>query len=120
MATIKPEINEIGRWTYVAIWRGMASGDDAEPIKLAGSNDRTAQVIGTFGGASVSIDGSLEIYPATATNFATLTDPQGLALTFTASKVEAITELTNLIKPTLTGGGGSTLVDVYLLVRGGD
>lgn len=50
-------------------------------------------VFGTFGSATVTIEGSLN-----GVDWATLTDPQGNALTFTSARIEAISEATVHLK----------------------
>ena len=84
------------------------------PPKDAQYADRSVQVIGTFGAAAtLTMQGSND----GGTTWATLTDPQGNAIAFTAAGIEQITELTQLMRPNLTNGDGSTDIDVYLLMR---
>lgn len=67
--------------------------------------------VGTFGGATVTLQGSLD-----GTNWATLTDAQGNAISVTSAALEAVTELVRYIRPVVTGGSG-TDVTVLLLMR---
>lgn len=99
---------------YLATWTNLTTTDvDGEKVAYAGASDRTVQVVGTFGaGGTVVIEGSND-----GTNWATLTDPQGNALSFTAAKVETVMELTRYIRPRVTGGDGTTDLTVILLMR---
>ncbi len=90
----------------------LAVADTALPVKLGVYSDRTVQVEGTFGGASVSLQGSND-----GVNYHTLTDPQGNALTFSAPGLETVMELPFFIKPTLSGGDGTTSVVVTMSGR---
>lgn len=75
--------------------------------------DRTVQMFGTFGGATVVLQGSCD----GGTTWATLTDPQGNAISTSAALLEAVQEAVPLIRPSLSGGAG-TSVTVILFVRG--
>ncbi len=102
----------IGSSCVLVQWANLANGDEGEPAKLAGAADRSVQIEGTFSGATAAIVGSID-----EVNFEVLTDPQGNGLNFTAPKIEAVTEATVQVKPTVSGGDGSTLVTVSMLLR---
>lgn len=96
-------------------WTPMTnSGSDVgEAISMASSADRSVQVTGTFGAAgNLRVEGTID-----GTNWATLTDPQGNALDFTAAKIEAISELVRQIRPRVTAGDGTTSLTVSLITR---
>lgn len=102
--------------TWIVVWEGLTASDTGEPfdvtiVRGAGGPDRSVQVVGTFATDTVVIQGSND-----GTNYATLTDPQGNAISFTATGLEQITEYTRLIRPSTSGGSGD--IDVYLVVRG--
>lgn len=99
---------------WVCRWTPLLNTDTGNPFENPGSSDRSVQVTGTFGvGGSVQIEGSND-----GTNWSILTDPQGNNLTFTSSKIEAVSELTRYIRPNVTAGDGSTSLTVSLLVSG--
>lgn len=119
MATRTPTITEPdaerlpGNWAIVQ-WSGMLNTDDGTPIDMVAFPDRSVQVTGTFGaGGNLRIEGTID-----GTTWATLTDPQGNALDFTAAKIEAISELVRRVRPRVTAGDGTTNLVVSLLVRG--
>jgi hypothetical protein len=93
----------------------MANNDTGTPIEVPGFADRSVQVIGTHSAASsLNIQGSND-----GTNWATLTDPQGNDLEIVAAdkQIEQILELTRYIRPTVTGGDGSTALQAIILLR---
>ena len=76
--------------------------------------DRSVQVFGTFGAAgNLRVEGSND----GGTTWATLTDPQGNALDFTSAKIEAITEICELVRARVTAGDGTTSLTVAFLLR---
>lgn len=93
-------------------WAGVAAGDTALPIKLGVYSDRVAQVEGTFGGATVAIQGSND-----GSHYHTLTDPQGNALSFSAAGLETVMELPYFLKPVLSSGDGTTSLTITLSGR---
>lgn len=90
---------------------------DGGAVSMQDYQDRTVQITGTFGtGGSVTIQGSND----GGTTWATLTDPLGNNLTFTAAGMKQITELPALLRPLVTAGDGTTSLNVYLHMRGRD
>lgn len=96
-------------------WEGFAaSGDVGTSVDMQAYPDRSVQVLGSFGaGGEITIQGSND----GGTTWATLTDPQGNALVFTAAKIEAITEMVHKIRPVASAGTGADL-DVYIFFGG--
>lgn len=117
MATITATVSRVTdagvSKVYSAQWLAMGNADTGSSVAMAGARDRSIQVQGTFGSATVTIQGSND-----GSNWQTLTDPQGNALTWTsANRLEQILELTRYIRPTTSGGTG-TIIDVTLLLSG--
>lgn len=96
----------------VATWASMAQNDVGMPMGNSQYTDRSFQVAGTFGGASVSIEGTND-----GSNWAVLTDPQGNPLTFTTAKIEMVSEATLRVRPKVTGGDGTTNLTVSALLK---
>lgn len=96
----------------ISTWGPMASGDVATPVNLREYSDRSIQVSGTFGGATVAIQGSID-----NAEWSTLGNAQGDLLSFTSGRIEAVAELVAFIKPVLTGGDGTTALTVSLIAR---
>lgn len=117
MATIlmtnSDEFNREG--TRRAEWLALTTGDDGQPINWSEFADRSVQVYGTFGGATVTMQGSNDLGPV-PTNWNTLTDLQGNALAFTVAGLEMVAEPTCWIRPVVTGGVGASL-NVQMFLR---
>jgi hypothetical protein len=95
-------------------WNGLAVNDTGLPFVLSQYADRSAHVTGVFGvGGLVVIEGSNN-----STDYATLNDPQGNPISFNlTNKIEAVSEIVVALRPKVTGGDGSTLVNISMLVR---
>ncbi len=119
MATITPVTEEqlagstSPAGTSRITWGPIALGDVCLPVHYHSHADRSVQVVGTFGvGGTMVVEGSLD-----ETNFATLNDPQGVALSITSAKVKAVSEMTTVIRPRISAGDGSTAITVTLICR---
>lgn len=111
MATVAATVAERPAQSFLATWANLASGDVGAPVDYVGHADRTVQVTGSFGGATVTLQGSLD-----KENWATLNDAQGNPIQITEARIEAVTELVLWIRPSVAGGT-STDVTVNLLMR---
>lgn len=110
------QLPQTGGFIGVRIWEWSAMTQaDNEGTSLPQPNftDRAVQVSGTFGTASVSLNGTID-----GTNYHTLTDPQGNALTFTSAGIKQISEAVRELKPVLSGGNGTTDLTVTILMKG--
>lgn len=117
MAVVNPTYTEGQGGTHRYVWSGIANGDTCTQVSLPGAPDVSIQVYGTFGGATLAIQGSLDAVLATAT-FAPLQDPQGNALSFTAAGIDMLaSSIVTWLKPVLSGGAGTTLT-VVMLAKG--
>jgi len=119
MATITAAITEIKPYRengHAILWETLTNGDSGSSIEMPGSAIRSVQVTGTFGaGGTVVIQGSND-----GSNWVTLNDIEGNALSLTAAGIESIQEVTRYIRPSVTAGDGTTDLDVTLvLVRRG-
>ncbi len=116
MATITP----VGEWrsphTHRVKWSALTGSSDtalgASEVNLA---YKTVSVTGAFGSATVTIQGSNATTESTATDWATLNDINGSALTFTADRMETIAENPMWIRPVASGATGGTSVDVIMI-----
>jgi len=101
--------NRVIQWTLT----------DADPTgdwqpNITGA-DRTVQVIGTFGGGTVTMQGTNEV--VSPANPVTLKDDLNTAVTFTAAGARFIRENMYNTRPVLSGSTGAT-VTVLLCTRG--
>jgi hypothetical protein len=110
-AVVVTRIEPSGDHAHVALWEGLGTGESGDAVEMPGSADRSAQIAGTFGSGTITIEGSND-----GTNWYTLDDPQGVAISTTSAGIFAVSQLTRYIRPTLTGGSGGD-VDVHLLLK---
>ena len=96
-------------------WNTLLLADTGSVAVLTKWSDKTVQIRGTWGGATLVIQGSND----GGTTWTTLTDPQGNALSFTTgSPMEAIQENPERIRPSTSGGNGTTDLDVNITCTG--
>ncbi len=104
--------------THRHVWAALNDTDlQGDAVSIPGAADRTVQITGVFGGATVIIEGSLLLNASAAADFATLSDPQGIAISKSAAAIVAILENTAWTRPRLTGATGTTDLTVTMLSR---
>lgn len=104
MANINPVVNKAvqgANSVVTAIWSSMTTGDIGVQVALTDWYDRSIQISGTFGGATVTIQGSND-----GVNWNTLRDPASVVLTFTAADIKQLLEMALYVRPIVTGGAG--------------
>ena len=110
MANIIPVVNRTiqGANSIVsASWGPMSTGDTGIQVALTDFADRAIQISGTFGGATVTIQGSND-----GTNWNTMRDPASVAMTFTAADIKQMLEMALYVRPIVTGGAGVSITVV--------
>lgn len=115
MATVVPVTSfpfETSLDVAISTWSALGENDDGEPIRLAVFSDRSVQIAGTFGGASVTIGGSND-----GVTYHALTDTLGSTLTLTQATLRQIVELPVWLKPRVFGGDGTTNLTVIVAGR---
>ncbi len=114
MATISPTITAAGEHTRVATWT-FTEADTCVPVgpAYADYSDRNVQIGGTFGGATVVLQGSND-----DSTYAAITDPQGNPISKTTAALEACTEVPLFVKPTTSGGTAQTSTVILVMRRG--
>lgn len=98
--------------TITALWT-LANADTGNAAIMNRFADRTVAVTGTFGGATVTVEGSND-----KVNWFTLNDNAGAALTFTAAGMKLILENPVYVRAKTAGGAG-TAVSVIIAGAGG-
>jgi hypothetical protein len=119
-------IQDINTETLVGLvqhgeWDTLANGDVGEAYDSARYSDKTVQVFGTFGGATVTLQGSSD--PRVETDLAnaiwvTLTDTTETALALTSAGGASILQNYRWIRPSVAGGGGTTAIKVIVTAKG--
>lgn len=117
MATVDLAVQDLHTFgnirCIVASWTPLTSANvDGAPLEMPGCADRSFQVAGTFAGATVVCQGSND-----GSNWATLTDPQGNAISFTSAGLEQVMEITRHLRPFLSGGAGGTSISVTVVAK---
>lgn len=87
--------------TATILWSTFTENDTGVAADCSAFPDRTVQVVGTFGGGTIRIEGSID-----GTNYSVLHDPQGNALDITSATIKLIAENPKLIRPRATAGAG--------------
>lgn len=103
---IKADGARSARWQ----WLSMGDDDEGSPVIVGERPDGSIQAEGTFAGATVTLEGSND-----GVNWFTLTDDQGNPVTFTAAGLNLFIPRPWKIRPTTSGGGGSTINATLLL-----
>lgn len=90
-----------------------ATNNVGSAIRFAQWADRSIHINGTFNGATVVWEGSND----GGVTYTTLTDPQGVALSYNSTVLKGVTEICELARPRTAGGGASQLLTVGVLLR---
>ena len=108
MAVIKPTIVQVGRRDescFLVTWTPVTQADTCAPIELPDLPDKSVHVFGTFGGASVAVNGSNN----SGASFAALRSPDSVTIAITTETIKAILENTQQVVPAATGGTAQSL-----------
>jgi hypothetical protein len=120
MATVNPTVARLqtfGDDARIVSWSLLTNTNaDGAAIEMPGSSDRSVHVLGTFGDATITFQGSNETVP---TNWATLAAAGDATedMVFTVADIKQLLEITRWVRPLLTGGAGSSVTVLALLRR---
>lgn len=89
-----------------------ATNADGGSVTAHEYGDRTVQFSGEFNGATAVLQGSND-----GSEWFSLTDPQGNAISKTASALETVMEVPRFTRVNTSGGGGSQDITVTLFCR---
>lgn len=95
------------------VWTPLGVGDKGDKVGCARYADRSISASGTFGGATVTMQGTNTLDPAEA-DWVPIRDGIGDPITFTSNGLLEVLPLSLWIRPVITGGSG-TSVTVLLL-----
>ena len=101
--------------TFHYVW-ALGDADTGQTVQHAGAADMSFQVFGTFGSATVILQGSNQPFDGTIDTFWTLTDQADNAISFTSAGGEAVAPLAAAIRPSTSGGSG-TAITAILFIR---
>lgn len=95
----------------LAVWIGVTEADTLSPVKLPEYGARSVSIQGTFGGATVVVNGSID-----GTNYTGLTNPAGVAISKTSAAVVGVFESVVYYQPVASGGSSQILAVSMLFV----
>lgn len=96
----------------LAVWAATTEADTFVAVKMPEYSSRSISIQGTFGGATVVVNGSID-----GTNFTGLTNPAGSAISKTSAAVVGVFESVVYYQPSASGGTGQSLTVSMLFVR---
>ena len=107
---------QVGRGCHLYTWTSTGL-DTALPISVPQAADKSVQVLGTWGGATWTLQGSND-----GTNYVGLSDMDdgttAITATIDPTEIRQVYENTVWLRPITTGGTGTSLV-TSVLVRNG-
>lgn len=95
--------------TVLLTWTGITNADTGASVKYSTPRDKCVQVTGTFGGATITIEGSND-----NVNFVTLNDISAVALSFAATGLKMLLEAPLYVRVGRAGGDGTTSITVTI------
>jgi hypothetical protein len=98
-------------------WTGLLQGDDGAWVELQDHADRALHVRGTFGGATVTFQGSNEPTAPAGAGVVLTSAPTGASISLTAAGARQIVEAMRWVRPVLSGGDGTTSLTVDVIAR---
>jgi len=113
MAAIAPTLTRHGPDAALVSWLAVGNGDTFAPfnrLSHSGFTRRSVQITGTFGSATVVINGSID-----GTTYAGLSDVQGTLVSKTAAGFEQLQDITPFVQPAKSGGTGES-INVYMFL----
>jgi len=116
MATANPTVNHKADNVAVFTWNLTDANDVGAPIPEGYSaySDRSVQVYGTFGGGTVTWQGTNDPTPD---NWVGLSTVASAAATFAAAGIKQILESTLLARPSIAGGTSQDVTVVCVARR---
>ena len=97
-------------FTHLHVWALTTADPTGDSVSFPGARDRTVHAYGTWGGATAVVEGSMD-----GTNWFTLHDESGVALSFTADNGHAIVENPVHMRCRLSVVGAGATVNVKIL-----
>lgn len=98
--------------TVTLRWEKLEAGQDGGSIPQVRTGSRVVQVFGTFGGATLLVEGSVD-----QENWFQLRDPTGLPLRFTSPDGKAILESPPYLRARVLSGDTSTSISALISIR---
>ena len=117
MATIVYTKTGLHGGGWLIIWTGLLLGDDGEPFAASHFVEANVQVVGTFAGATLLLEGAnLLARPAVAADYSLLGNPGQAPLRIFEASLNRIEQGPMWIRPRVDGGDGTTNLTVRVRV----
>ena len=114
MATFTAAMEMLERGTlHLWSWRNLKLDDAGSSVEWSRLSDRSVHVYGTWGGASLVMEGSND-----DTNMAQLDNLRGVAISVSANAIFGILQIAAYVRPRVVGGDATTNLNVIMLSRG--
>lgn len=114
MSTITAYTTTVDKYAVQATWPSMGIADTGTAVDFIRYPVKTVQGAGTIGGATVVVQGSND-----GTNWETLTDAGGTAISKTATFLVSIRENPRFIRVSTSGGAGTNFTVTLMGVDAG-
>lgn len=111
MATIPARVTINDDGSVTAIWSGFGNADNGQPVDLGVYPHKTVQAFGTFGGATVTVEGSN--IASTGAWQAVNSDPAGTAISSTSAFYAKLLGSMRYYRP-ITAGGSTTALTIAI------
>lgn len=112
---VSEKLKGFGENGVVHKWSFDGTSQTGATVEGASLSDRSIQASGAgFGGSTLTIEGSND-----GTNWVTLTDTAGSALTFTSAGLKQILQVTRYIRAKVTGGAATAIDATLVAIRKG-
>jgi len=95
-----------------SVWTLTTTDHTGQPVRAIEFENTTFQAVGTFGGCTVIIEGSLD-----GTNFYALRDITGTGIALTSAGLQKVLESVQYIRPRLSVVGTGASITATLLCR---
>ena len=113
MSVIAPTFTHPAKGVMVVTWASIVEGDTATKVTTAQFSRKCFQTKGTFGSATIVAQGSND----GGTTFANLTDHGDTAISHTSASIDEIGQNPLDIRPSTSGGSGSSVTVVLTLSK---
>ena len=114
MATVNESVESTDGWLRTVVWGPLTSTNvDGRWYFCGRYTDSSVQISGTWGGATVVVQGTNEVgTPADPLTLTSANDTDSLSFTGAGRRLRQILETVNQIRPLLSGGDGTTSLTV--------
>lgn len=96
----------------IAMWGDLRAGETGDTVEIGSFSDKSVHIEITGTAGTTVLQGS-----NSGTDYQTLTDQNDNNLSFTTNKIEAIAQNTRLLRPSHSGGDGTTSIKITVFAK---